>query len=289
MLELTVLRQFLLINIVSLGFHSSLLLGRLHLVAGRLNVVNHVAAEAVFDTANWASMVVLNLVFLEKQVVTAFAWTFYHVRILVSNLLPLKLLAAIHLLGGEDRTQIRQRNWTLAALLGTDDRELLVFDTMLDPGMDARDMVDIAAYAECENLYIRFLKESFSADFAHILFGFMCFPHFVGLELLKEAFLHILLLLFLHYFLLFFSLFGVNLIFLVSLLSDNLLLSRPLLLFLHVKHVKDGFPLFKDFVVLLAPLHHELIVWHLWLCRPRLAPSSSEAWLEDFIFALLLR
>ena len=289
MLELTVLRQFLLINIVSLGFHSSLLLGRLHLIAGRLNVVNHVAAEAVFDTAKWASMVVLNLVFLEKQVVTAFAWTFYHVRILVSNLLPLKLLAAIHLLGGEDRPQIRQRNRTLAALLGTYDRELLVFDTMLDPGMDARDMVDIAAYAECENLYIRFLKESFLADFAHILFGFMSFPLFVGLELLKEAFLHILLLLFLHSFLLFFSLFGVNLIFLLYLLSDNLLLSHPLLLFLHVKHVKDGFPLFKDFVVLLAPLHHELIVWHLWLCRPRLAPSSSEAWLEDLIFALLLR
>ena len=61
-------------------------------------MVYHVTAEAVLDTADRAAMICLLIVILAEKIVAAIAWALNHARVLVSNLLPFELLAAVHLL-----------------------------------------------------------------------------------------------------------------------------------------------------------------------------------------------
>ena len=84
-----------LIGLLTNGCHSPRFL---YFLAGLLHVVHDVTLKAVLDPADGTAKVSLILVLTDKEVVAIFSWAFPYVCVLIANLLPLKLLAPVHLL-----------------------------------------------------------------------------------------------------------------------------------------------------------------------------------------------
>ena len=103
LLQLMVFRQHLVVDLLRFSFYSSLL----HFLTCHLDVVDNIAGEAVLDTTQRTEVVCLILSLLEEHVVASISRTLHHVLILISELLPLKLLAAVELVIGEQITQVR--------------------------------------------------------------------------------------------------------------------------------------------------------------------------------------
>ena len=66
-----------------------------------------------------------------------------HIGVLVPDLLPFKLLAAIYLLRRQQLVQIWQRDRLLALMVRAEDWQLLVFDAGREPGHDAINVVNV--------------------------------------------------------------------------------------------------------------------------------------------------
>jgi len=114
-------------------------------------------------------VVSLCLALFEEQVVAALSRALKHVRVLVPNLLPLKLLAPVHLFWSQKLSEVRQRNGVLAIRLGAQDRQLLIFNARVEPRLNARNVINVAADAQRKHLVECASKEGLLANLAHVL------------------------------------------------------------------------------------------------------------------------
>jgi len=127
--------------------------------------------------------------FFEEKVVAVFCRALQHVRILVSDLLPLKLLAPLHLLACQQRLQVWQRDGQLALRLRTQYGQLLVFYARGEPRVDALDVINVAADAQCKHLCVVVSKQSLLTDLAHILLRLLSLALLNSFQLFHQLFL----------------------------------------------------------------------------------------------------
>ena len=91
----------MIVDLIGPRLESRLALSFLDLLASLLHMVDHVALEAVLDSAQRAVVVSLVLVFFDEEVVTSLSRALLHAYALISDLFPLEFLASLHLLRGE--------------------------------------------------------------------------------------------------------------------------------------------------------------------------------------------
>ena len=96
--QLIIFRQVRVVNLVNFFGQGGLTLSLLDLFAGLLYMVNHLTLKAVFDTAAWTEVIGLAFFLLKKQIVTILSRALVHIWVLVTDLLPLKLLASFNLI-----------------------------------------------------------------------------------------------------------------------------------------------------------------------------------------------
>ena len=95
--ELVILRQLVIVDVVDFALELGLALLFLYLLAGSLRVVDHVACKTVIDLALGTVVVLLVHLLLEEEIVTNLTRAFKHVRVLIADLLPFKLLTLTEL------------------------------------------------------------------------------------------------------------------------------------------------------------------------------------------------
>ena len=143
-------------------------------------------------------MIGLILLLFHEHVVAPIGRALHHSRHLISDLFPLELLAALHLLWCQQLLKIRQRDRQLAFWLWAADRELLVFDASRQPRPDALNVENVRAYAEDKHFCAITCKKRLLADLADVVFIFLSFPSFALLQLFHQPLLNFLRRLFLH-------------------------------------------------------------------------------------------
>ena len=104
--KLVILRKLIVVDFVNLLLQGGLLFLLLHLLTALLNVVYHLALEAVLELASRAEVVRLALLLLVEEIITVFGGAFEHVGVLVTDLLPLELLTPSDLLLGQEVCQV---------------------------------------------------------------------------------------------------------------------------------------------------------------------------------------
>ena len=93
LLKLLILRQNLIIDFIGSPLNMLLIF-----FARLLHVIHCIALEAILDTACWALMIALFFTFFDVKIVASIRWALLHTRVLISNLLPFKFRASLHLL-----------------------------------------------------------------------------------------------------------------------------------------------------------------------------------------------
>ena len=164
--QLYVLLQFVVVDVIQLGFELSLCLSLLKLFTRLLDMIESLALETVSNTATGTKVVGLIFSFPEKQVFAIISRALFHVRVLVSDFFPLEFLASLHLIGGQKVYKIRQRDRQLAPGLGAKNRKLASFDTRFKPRVDALKVVNVRTDSHCEHVRV-LTKEWLLADLAN--------------------------------------------------------------------------------------------------------------------------
>lgn len=120
--QLVILRKNLVVDLIYPRLESCLALSFLDFLTGLLHMVDHVALQAVLDSAKRAVVISLVLILFDEQVVASLCWALLHASALISDLFPFKFLATLHLLRGKKLAQVRKRDRLPASRLRAQNR-----------------------------------------------------------------------------------------------------------------------------------------------------------------------
>ena len=96
--QLGILRQVFVVYIIGFGPQSCFSFFLLNFLTSLSHVVDHITSEAVLDTTHYALQIGLVSLIFDVKIVATICRTLNYVIILVSDFLPLELLASFHLL-----------------------------------------------------------------------------------------------------------------------------------------------------------------------------------------------
>ena len=171
--ELLIFFQVLIVDDIGFFVKNCLTLGFLHLITCQLNMVDHVTLKAILNATLRTKVVRLILVLLDVQILAVLTWALDDVRVLISNLLPLKLLETLVLLCRQNFLQVGQGDRKLTFGLRANDGKLLSLDTVGCPRQDALLVVHVRADAKSENLTSFICEKGHLTDLAQLTFCFL--------------------------------------------------------------------------------------------------------------------